>query len=118
MVHGRYFSFRAQKSNQKKRAAGREAVLRTGALRSSVCRGTVRRAAEHGSALQNRAHLFALAGPVVLGSLEGGPNSCTLIRCRGFERSDRLLPLLSCSIPWRMHTETVRGRAGGLGGGV
>ncbi|CRD50120.1 hypothetical protein BN1263140021 [Stenotrophomonas thermophila] len=74
-------------------------MLRTGPLRSSAHRGTVRKAAEHGSALQNRKHLFALAGPAVLGSLGGGPNSRALIRCRGFERSDRLLSLLSCSIP-------------------
>ena len=36
----------------------------------------------------------------------------------GFERSDPLLSLLSCSIPWRTHTEIVRGRAGGLGRGI
>jgi len=102
------FISREKKSNQKKRAAGREPVLRTGPLRSSARRGAVRRAAERGSALQNRTHLFALAGPAVLGSLEGGPNSRALIRCRGFERSDRLLSLPSCSISWWARAESAR----------
>ncbi|HIE4143152.1 TPA: hypothetical protein ACXM5A_003639, partial [Stenotrophomonas maltophilia] len=53
-------------------------------------------------------HLFALAGPAVLGSLEGGPNSRALIRCRGFERSDRLLSLPSCSISWWARAESAR----------
>ncbi|HGM7321160.1 TPA: hypothetical protein ACKQCD_002299, partial [Stenotrophomonas maltophilia] len=53
-------------------------------------------------------HLFALAGPAVLGSLEGGPNSRALIRYRGFEQGDPLLPFLSCSIPWRTHAESAR----------
>ncbi|KAG0774430.1 hypothetical protein G6F22_014062 [Rhizopus arrhizus] len=104
---------RHQESNQRNTPPGREPVLRTGTLRSSARRGTARELA----ALKHP-RLFALAGPAVLGSLEGGPNSRALIRCRGFERSARLLPLLSCSIPWRMHTEAVRGRAGGLGRGI
>jgi len=63
------FISREKKSNQKKRAAGREPVLRTGALRSSARRGTARELA----ALRHP-RLFALAGPAVLGSLEGGLN--------------------------------------------
>ncbi|HFL7686654.1 TPA: hypothetical protein ACG46K_002571, partial [Stenotrophomonas maltophilia] len=46
---------------------GREPMLRIGTLRSSARRGTVRELA----ALRHP-HLFALAGPAVLGSLEGG----------------------------------------------
>jgi len=66
---GRYFSFREKKSNQKKRSAGREPALRAGSLRSSARRGTARELA----ALRHP-RLFALAGPAVLGSLEGGLN--------------------------------------------
>jgi hypothetical protein len=55
----------AKKSNQKKRSAGREPVLRTGTLRSSARRGTARELA----ALKHP-RLFALAGPAVLGSLK------------------------------------------------
>ncbi len=61
------FFSREKKSNQKKRAASREPVLRTGTLRSSVRRGTARELA----ALRHP-RLCALAGPAVLGSLEGG----------------------------------------------
>ncbi|GFF05225.1 hypothetical protein SM139_0397 [Stenotrophomonas maltophilia] len=51
-------------------------MLRIGTLRSSARRGTVRELA----ALRHP-HLFALAGPAVLGSLKAGPkvkcHSCT-----------------------------------------
>jgi len=60
----------AKKSNQKKRSAGREPVLRTGTLRSSARRGTARELA----ALKHP-RLFALAGPAVLGSLKADPRS-------------------------------------------
>ncbi|RTQ92292.1 MULTISPECIES: hypothetical protein [Stenotrophomonas] len=58
---------RHQESNQRNTPPGREPMLRIGTLRSSVRRGTVRELA----ALKHP-HLFALAGPAVLGSLEGG----------------------------------------------
>ncbi|KAG1605674.1 hypothetical protein G6F46_013569 [Rhizopus delemar] len=56
---------RHQESNQRNTPPGREPVLRTGTLRSSARRGTVRELA----ALRHP-HLFALAGPAVLGSLK------------------------------------------------
>ncbi|CRD53910.1 hypothetical protein BN1263460076 [Stenotrophomonas indicatrix] len=58
------FFSREKKSNQKKRAAGREPSLRAGTLRFSVRRGTARELAT-----LRHPRLFALAGPAVLGSL-------------------------------------------------
>src|SRR2546427_231940 len=67
-AEGCHFLCSCKESNQRNTPPGREPMLRIGTLRSSARRGTVRELA----ALRHP-HLFALAGPAVLGSLKADP---------------------------------------------
>ena len=81
-VHGRYFSFRAERKVTKRNAPPFcELVLRTGTCAP--------RPAGDGAELAALRHprLFAPAGPAVLGSLQGGPDSRAVDPCHAWMRS-------------------------------
>jgi hypothetical protein len=75
IVHGCHFSLYAKKSNQKKRSAGREPMLRIGALRSSANQGPVRKASRLAVGSTGHRHLFVPDSPAVLDSLKADSKS-------------------------------------------